>query len=140
MHIEFCKHSAFCRLFDKALQNENSDYDLAQLSTKYDAKDLQIRENLIEINKANELKLINKVDLVRSNPTLGEKTTIKNIPKPNSIDVKKYRELNFDYPEWRPNDLEISKKTSDKSKYLMFQEKDFDINSKKLGKTLNIKL
>ena len=83
--------------------------------------------------------IFNKEVLVRSNLILGEKTQIKKIPNLKTPN-EKYRELNFDYPEWKPNDLEISKKSSDKSKYLIFQEKILDEDSKKLGKNLNIKL
>lgn len=115
------------------------DLDLAQISTKYDGKDLQKKQKLVNVSNNNDSKIFNKEVLVRSNLILGEKTQIKKIPNLKTPN-EKYRELNFDYPEWKPNDLEISKKSSDKSKYLIFQEKILDEDSKKLGKNLNIKL
>ena len=104
--------------------------------------DLKINTHLFITFTKNQLKVSSNESFVSSFQSLDKKTEITKIPtktSSNSIN-EKYRELNFDYPEWKPNDLEISKKGSDKSKYLIFQEKHQDKNFKQSGKNINIKL
>ena len=119
-----------------------SNFDLDRISSKYENKNLEIEKKLGKNSSQNQLKVSNNERLVRSFQSLDKKTEITKIPtniSSNSIN-EKYRELNFDYPEWQPNDLEMSKKSSEKSKYLIFQEKHQDETYRESGKNINIKL
>lgn len=63
-------------------------------------------------------------------------------PKPDLLNnnKKQFREINFNYPTWKPSDLELGKSSIDSKSKNILNKKYLELENEKQGSNLNMKL
>ncbi len=123
--------------FGKSSASENSN-KLTKLSNRYQLnQDLKPNVSNISIKKDvknNELKNIVK-------KAAPDNTSIVKVNNNLAVDLKeknKFREINFNYPVWKPETLDVSKIKSENKN--LINQKYLDIKEESNGSKLNMKL
>ena len=131
-------------LIKESITNEKENNGLASLDLSKSASryennhkdDNKTILNLIQKNPANENKIVDIKPLVNN-----EKKKIDIFHKVNEVDknkIQEFREINFDYPIWKPN--ELSGKISIQDNQSVKKQKYLNQELKIRGSNLNLKL
>lgn len=119
-------------LNDKKVSMISNKYDL---KTQYtDVKNVNLQREKPIIKKINNLEADNKLKNIF--PLTSDKLE-KKIEK--KIE-KEYREINFNYPVWKPNEIELGSTISDQTNNKLLKQKYLNIKEEKLGTNFNLKL
>ena len=119
--------------------NELASLDLSKSASRYENNhkdDNKTILKLIQKNPANENKIVDIKPLVNN-----EKKKIDIFHKVNEVDknkIQEFREINFDYPIWKPN--ELSGKISIQDNQSVKKQKYLNQELKIRGSNLNLKL
>ena len=105
------------------------------ISDKY-----SLEQNSMKINiNQNEITKYNKSQNI-SNEFSAANSERAEPKKKNEDKVNRFREINFDYPVWKPEDHTISKSKLDKSSRDLINQKYLEIKNGSQGSKLNMKL
>ncbi len=127
------------QLVTKELSTIENKQNATDISSKYDLANTKIVENKETFEK-NSHPLEKIVSTKKEQVPVRVNQDISLERNEGEINKRKFREINFDYPVWKPESLEISKNQIEKKSKDFMNQKYLELKKESTGLNLNLKL
>ncbi len=127
------------QLVAKDLSIIENKQNATDISLKYDLANTKIVKNKETFEKkSNPLEQIVSIKKKQEPVQVNHDTSLET--NEGEINKRKFREINFDYPVWKPESLEISKNQIDQKSKDFMNQKYMELKKESIGLNLNLKL
>lgn len=127
------------QLVAKDLSKIENKQSATDVSSKYDLANKKIDKNKETFEKnSNPLEEIVSIKKKQQPVQVNQDTGLET--NEGEINKRKFREINFDYPVWKPESLEISRNQIDQKNKDFINQKYLELKKESIGLNLNLKL